>query len=43
VAAAGNIYRHDDEAVAARLVWRTLTHDLPMLRIVVERELKPPL
>ncbi|WP_419758120.1 DUF86 domain-containing protein [Acidisoma sp.] len=39
VAAAGNIYRHDYEAVAARLVWRTLTHDLPMLRLVVEREI----
>jgi uncharacterized protein with HEPN domain len=39
VAAAGNIYRHEYEAVAARLVWRTLTHDLPMLRVVVEQEL----
>jgi hypothetical protein len=39
VAAAGNIYRHDYGGVAAWLVWRTLTHDLHLLRIVVEQEL----
>jgi uncharacterized protein with HEPN domain len=39
VAAAGNIYRHEYGGVAARLVWRTLTHDLQLLRAVIEREL----
>jgi len=39
MAAAGNIYRHEYEDVAARAVWRTLTHDLPMLRDVVAQEL----
>jgi uncharacterized protein with HEPN domain len=39
VAAAGNIYRHQYGGVAARLVWRTLTHDLPLLRVVVDQEL----
>jgi len=39
MAAAGNIYRHEYEDVAARAVWRTLTHDLPLLREVIEREL----
>jgi uncharacterized protein with HEPN domain len=39
MAAAGNVYRHDYEDVAASAVWRTLTHDLPALRDVVAREL----
>jgi uncharacterized protein with HEPN domain len=39
MAAAGNVYRHEYEDVAARRVWRTLTHDLPLLRAVVAREL----
>ncbi len=39
VAAAGNVYRHQYAGVAARLVWRTLTHDLQLLRVVVEEEL----
>jgi uncharacterized protein with HEPN domain len=39
MAAAGNIYRHEYEDVAARRVWRTLTVNLPPLRIVVEQEL----
>ncbi len=39
MAAAGNIYRHEYEDVAASAVWRTLTHDLPMLRAVVAQEL----
>jgi len=30
MAAAGNVYRHEYEDVAARTVWRTLTHDLPL-------------
>jgi DNA-directed RNA polymerase specialized sigma24 family protein len=39
MAAAGNIYRHEYEDVAAREVWDTLTLHLPPLRIVVEQEL----
>jgi uncharacterized protein with HEPN domain len=39
MAAAGNIYRHEYEDVAARRVWRTLTISLPTLRAVVEAEL----
>jgi uncharacterized protein with HEPN domain len=39
MAAAGNIYRHDYEDVAARHVWDTVQIDLPPLRGVVEREL----
>jgi uncharacterized protein with HEPN domain len=38
MAAAGNVYRHEYEDVAARRVWRTLTHDLPLLRGVIARE-----
>lgn len=40
--AAGNIYRHEYEDVAARRVWRTLTVSLPPLRDVVARELAAP-
>jgi len=39
MAAAGNIYRHDYEDVAAREVWDTSTLHLPPLRAVVEAEL----
>ncbi len=39
MAAAGNIYRHEYEDVAARGVWDTLTHHLPPLRVVIEQEL----
>ena len=39
MAAAGNIYRHEYEDVAARRVWRTLAISLPPLRAVVEAEL----
>src|ERR1700683_3038012 len=39
MAAAGNIYRHDYEDVAARFVWETVERDLPPLRAVIEREL----
>src|SRR3954471_12983638 len=39
MAAAGNIYRHEYEDVAARRVWHTLTHDLPALRAVIVQEL----
>ena len=38
MAAAGNIFRHDYEDVAARYVWNTLTRDLPVLREVVLQE-----
>jgi uncharacterized protein with HEPN domain len=39
MAAAGNIFRHDYEDVAARYVWNTLTRDLPVLREVVLQEI----
>jgi uncharacterized protein with HEPN domain len=39
MAAAGNIYRHEYEDVAAREVWDTLTLHLPPLWVVVEAEL----
>jgi uncharacterized protein with HEPN domain len=41
MAAAGNVYRHDYEDVAARRVWDTLRLALPPLRIVIESELAP--
>jgi uncharacterized protein with HEPN domain len=39
MAAAGNIYRHEYEDVAASRVWRTLTVNLPLLHDVVLQEL----
>jgi uncharacterized protein with HEPN domain len=39
MAAAGNIYRHEYEDVAARRLWQTLRVSLPSLRAVVEVEL----
>ena len=39
MAGAGNVYRHDYEDVAAKLVWDTVQLALPPLRDVVEREL----
>src|ERR1700758_926266 len=39
MAAAGNIYRHEYEDVAARRGWRTLTVSLPLLHDVVVQEL----
>jgi uncharacterized protein with HEPN domain len=39
MAAAGNIYRHEYEQVAARRVWRTVTVSLPVLRVVIDHEL----
>jgi uncharacterized protein with HEPN domain len=39
MAGAGNVYRHDYEDVAARLVWDTVQLALPPLREVVAREL----
>ena len=40
VAAAGNVYRHEYEDVAARLVWQTLRVSVPLLQDVILRELK---
>ena len=40
MAAAGNVYRHDYEDVAAQLVWETLQQSLPPLRTAIEQELK---
>ena len=39
MAAAGNIYRYEYEDVAARRIWRTLTINVPLLRVVIEAEL----
>jgi uncharacterized protein with HEPN domain len=39
MAAAGNIYRHDYEDVAAQYVWETVQFALPPLRSVVQQEL----
>jgi uncharacterized protein with HEPN domain len=40
MAAAGNVYRHKYEDVAAQYVWDTVQRSLPPLRTVVEQELK---
>jgi uncharacterized protein with HEPN domain len=42
MAAAGNVYRHDYEDVAAQLVWNTVQQALPPLRAVIEAELDKP-
>lgn len=39
MAAAGNVYRHDYEDVAAQHVWDTVQIDLPPLRAAIQREL----
>ena len=39
MAGAGNVYRHDYEDVAAKLVWDTVQLALPPLRDVVVREM----
>jgi uncharacterized protein with HEPN domain len=39
MAGAGNVYRHDYEDVAAKLVWDTVQLALPALRDVIAREL----
>jgi uncharacterized protein with HEPN domain len=39
MAAAGNVYRHDYEDVAAQFVWDTVQRALPALREVVELEI----
>jgi uncharacterized protein with HEPN domain len=42
MAAAGNVYRHDYEDVAAQIVWDTVEYALPPLRVVVDEELNNP-
>ncbi|HEY3796229.1 MAG TPA: HepT-like ribonuclease domain-containing protein [Bradyrhizobium sp.] len=39
MAAAGNVYRHDYEDVAAQFVWDTVQHALPPSKIVIDQEL----
>jgi uncharacterized protein with HEPN domain len=38
MATAGNVYRHEYEAVEAQFVWETVQRDLAPLRAVVEQE-----
>lgn len=38
IAAAGNIFRHEYEAVDEALVWHTVRHDLAALRCVATAE-----
>ena len=40
MAGAGNVYRHNYEDVAANYVWDTVKFALPLLRAVVEAELR---
>lgn len=40
MAAAGNVYRHDYEDVAAEFVWETVKRALPALRVAIEKELE---
>ena len=40
MAAAGNVYRHDYEDVAAQFVWDTLQRALPPLKAVIDEEIK---
>ena len=40
MAAAGNVYRHNYEDVAAQYVWETVQRSLPPLRAVIEQELR---
>lgn len=42
MAAAGNVYRHNYEDVAAHLVWETVQQALPPLRAVVVDEMARP-
>jgi uncharacterized protein with HEPN domain len=39
VSGSGNIYRHDYEDVAHRLVWGTVQESLPALRVMAQAEL----
>src|SRR5215471_20477960 len=38
VAASGNVYRHEYEAVDEALIWHTVRYDLASLRSVAEKE-----
>jgi uncharacterized protein with HEPN domain len=40
MAAAGNVYRHDYEDVAAKFVWDTVQQALSPLRAVIQEEIK---
>ena len=40
VAAAGNVYRHEYEAVDEALIWQTIHHGLTTLRTVADEELR---
>ena len=40
IAGAGNIYRHDYEDVAAKIVWDTVVLGLPPLRAAIEEEIE---
>jgi uncharacterized protein with HEPN domain len=39
IAAAGNVYRHEYEAVDEALIWHTIQHDPAAFRSVAEEEL----
>lgn len=39
MAAAGNVYRHEYEAIEAQFVWETVRRDLPPLLAAIEQEL----
>lgn len=39
IASAGNIYRHDYEDVAARIIWDTVVLALPVLKVVIDEEI----
>ena len=39
IAGSGNVYRHDYEDIAHRLVWGTVRSFLPTLRLAIEAEL----
>ena len=39
IAGAGNLYRHDYEDVAARMVWNTGAFALPSLKLVIDEEI----
>lgn len=38
ISAAGNIYRHEYDAVDERLLWHTIQHDLHLLRSIIAAE-----
>jgi uncharacterized protein with HEPN domain len=39
MASAGNVYRHDYEAVDVQQVWETIHHALPVLKIAIDTEI----